>query len=577
MVPKSAFVLVSSLLLCAPLSAQDWIGEASVGIEVRDELGRSIPGAAVVLIREAGSSDSSPPFVFTDEGGQVEVLHLAEGEWQVEVRAAGYMIFNSYLKLSVSAPPVIGFSSRQRTGTFWEPLEVRFFHPGSGDVVLVAGTKSERKEEKKRRAQSRKLAKQDEKAVKRAEQRRHRKPTRGVDVAVLTPPQVAEAEPPPGAIPPPPPPPPAPEPSPAPVPPPALVATPPSAPATLAAEPVAPPAPEAPPPVPVEEVAEREAQSPPAVTALSPPAAEVEVPPTPSVAEPPPPSPPPPPPPPPPRSVPPPAEATPPAEPAPPPVPKAPPVFPAVNVEPLPPVPPVVPPAAPPVRLADASPLDVRGVPRPAEVVREDPPALPTTPLPRAPAPTVPSLQSHPVFFRGGACPECKPGEWALVVEAEASVTPAPESCGGLRDERIRILRDEVFGPAAASASAFGGVVADPWGNSLPSTLLSESGRTLVAELGEQKGACQDLIGVLPQGARFIGFRYEAEDEGGRGDCFGVEPCAIGEARWVSNPMIERTPTVTLIHASFHNQSSGRTRRARMTLYFRPPGNWTPP
>ena len=200
MLPKSAFVLVSSLLLCASLSAQDWIGEASVGIEVRDELGRSIPGAAVVLIRETGSSDSSPPFVFTDEGGQVEVLHLAEGEWQVEVRAAGYMIFNSYLKLSVSAPPVIGFSSRQRTGTFWEPLEVRFFHPGSGDVVLVAGTKSERKEEKKRRAQSRKLAKQDEKAVKRAEQRRHKKPTRGVDVAVLTPPQVAEAEPPPGAI-----------------------------------------------------------------------------------------------------------------------------------------------------------------------------------------------------------------------------------------------------------------------------------------------------------------------------------------------------------------------------------------
>ena len=82
---------------------------------------------------------------------------------------------------------------------------------------------------------------------------------------------------------------------------------------------------------------------------------------------------------------------------------------------------------------------------------------------------------------------------------------------------------------------------------------------------------------MIPQGARFIGFRFEAEDSSGKGDCFGEDPCAIGQARWSNNPRIERTATVTVVHASFSNESTSAERRGRMTLYFQPPRGWRPP
>jgi len=115
--------------------------------------------------------------------------------------------------------------------------------------------------------------------------------------------------------------------------------------------------------------------------------------------------------------------------------------------------------------------------------------------------------------------------------------------------------------------------------------LVRTSSSPLVTECGEYMFAIYDseghsayvTAGVLPQGARFIGFRYEAEDSSGKGDCFGEEPCAIGQARWTTNPRIERTATVTVIHSSFVNESTSVERRARMTIYFQPPRGWRPP
>src|SRR5688572_14200340 len=155
--------------------AQGWTGPAGVGIEVRDEAGQPIPGAAIVLVPGGAAGDDAPPFVFTDAGGRIEVKNLAEGEWQVEVRAAGYMIFNGYLRLSAAEAPEVGFSSLQRTGTFWQPLQVRFFVPGSpGDAMMVAGTKEERKSEKKRIAEQEELERQEKKNKERGELREQR-------------------------------------------------------------------------------------------------------------------------------------------------------------------------------------------------------------------------------------------------------------------------------------------------------------------------------------------------------------------------------------------------------------------
>jgi hypothetical protein len=168
-----------------------------------------------------------------------------------------------------------------------------------------------------------------------------------------------------------------------------------------------------------------------------------------------------------------------------------------------------------------------------------------------------------------------------LIVErraAPAATAPSGETtCGSGRDAAVRRLAQESLAPAGASVAAFAGPVADAYGNGLPAAAWALAPADLGETLRPRDGWCQDVVGVLPQGARFIGFRYEAEDASGKGDCFGEEPCAIGRARWTSNPRIERTAPVTVIHASFVNESTSAERRARMTLYFQPPRGWKPP
>jgi hypothetical protein len=193
----------------------------------------------------------------------------------------------------------------------------------------------------------------------------------------------------------------------------------------------------------------------------------------------------------------------------------------------------------------------------------------------------VPSIQARPVLFTGGACPECKPGEWALVIERRAAASPGGAagvtSCGEGRDAAVDRLAQEVLAPAGAAVAAFAGPVADSYGNGLPGAASQSMPADLATTLGPRDGACQEFVGVLPQGARFIGFRFEAEDASGKGDCFGEDPCSIGQARWSNNPRIERTSTVTVIHSSFVNESTSAERRGRMTLYFQPPRGWRPP
>ena len=555
-----ASILALGVATAAP--GQDWTGPAGVGIEVRDEAGQPIPGAAVVLAPGGGATEA-PPFVFTDGSGRVEVRNLAEGEWQVEVRAAGYMIFNGYLLLAGAEPPEVGFSSRQRTGTFWQPLQVRFFVPGSpGDAVMVATTKEERKGEKKRLVEREQLARQEKKAEERAESRARRrtKASGAGEVAVLKPrpepepERVAEATPP------------------RPVEPPAHPAAPP---------PMEPPPPAEPPagePAPATAPRQEPAQAPPAA---SPPRTDPAPPPREE----------------PPRV----AEVAPRPEPAREEPPTAAPPRPPPRVPPPPPAPPPATTAAPPPepRVADVARPDLpeRDTPAPATPARPAPAAPETAAPAPAPAPAaapdaaprIPSIQARPVLFTGGACPECKPGEWALIVERRAAASAAAaaaagptaggdaSSCGAEREDTARRLANEVLVPAGAAAAVFAGPAADAYGNGLPATVATTLPGDLADSLRPRDGACQDVIGVLPQGARFIGFRYEAEDAGGKGDCFGEEPCAIGQARWTTNPRIERTATVTVIHASFLNESASAERRARMTLYFQPPRGWQPP
>ena len=82
---------------------------------------------------------------------------------------------------------------------------------------------------------------------------------------------------------------------------------------------------------------------------------------------------------------------------------------------------------------------------------------------------------------------------------------------------------------------------------------------------------------VLPAGAKFIGYRYEAVDARGAGECVADQECSIGAARWQGHPRFERGAQRTVVWSVFENRSPERLRQARLTVYFVPPAGWAPP
>jgi hypothetical protein len=88
--------------------------------------------------------------------------------------------------------------------------------------------------------------------------------------------------------------------------------------------------------------------------------------------------------------------------------------------------------------------------------------------------------------------------------------------------------------------------------------------------------SCAVVAIVLPADARFVGYRYEAVDGWGGGDCLAGQPCAISGAQWEGHPTIERGER-TVVWSVFANASPERTRRGRLTAYFRPAPEWAAP
>ena len=109
---------------------------------------------------------------------------------------------------------------------------------------------------------------------------------------------------------------------------------------------------------------------------------------------------------------------------------------------------------------------------------------------------------------------------------------------------------------------------------------LSEAARAAFARLGPittPASGCRLVAVVLPAGARFVRYRYEAQDDaGGAGasECAADQDCPIGEARWLGHASVVRGPGGTMVYGVFENRSSARPRRARLTAYFTPaPGS----
>ncbi len=398
MMRASPFLLILAVAF-SPVAAavQDWTGGNGVRVVVTDDGGQPLPGVTVVARLAESSRSGGPPPLLTDAAGAVEFTGLAAGEWQVELRREGFMIVSSYLRLEDGKRPQVGFTSRQRTGSFWAPMQVGYSSPGVDAAVASAGSARA-----VRRAQRR--------AERRAAQRQRRQ--RGKNVArIVEPASVEESE------------------------------------RSRLGEPESEAAPEA----------------------------------------------------------------------------------------------------------------DARPEPEPAGA----------------------RLLPDRTLLGAGACPECEPGEWSV-----ASRWPAPPRteetvpCAADLAERMGRISQIVRASLPADFRRYVGALADPDGNDvqrlLPEAVRAEV-RELLRPLLDPRRSCQILGVFLPEGARFVGFLYEAADLESRGSCLPEQPCEIGEASWRGNPVIHRHEHGVFVHGVFENHSTRHRREASLKVYFRPPRGWLPP
>lgn len=265
------------------------------------------------------------------------------------------------------------------------------------------------------------------------------------------------------------------------------------------------------------------------------------------------------PPPPPPRPVPPPPAPPPAPEPVPAPEPMPAPPVPAPAPEPEPePVP--APPA--PMPMPEPTPAPPAPAPEP------EPPAPAPAPVP-VPAPTPEPAPAADVLppvpagslrsFRDGTCPECQPGEW--VATADATAGGAGEACPGDLSEHAARIASDLAGRGAVAAEYAGDLGA--YGP--------------LAPFGTDGARCRALAIHLPEGARFVGFQYEAGTGGGWTACLAGEPCPEGGGRWVANPALETEAAGTLLVGAYENRAGAADQAVRFSVFFVPPSGWTPP
>jgi hypothetical protein len=93
------------------------------------------------------------------------------------------------------------------------------------------------------------------------------------------------------------------------------------------------------------------------------------------------------------------------------------------------------------------------------------------------------------------------------------------------------------------------------------------AGSTAAAGHLGPSSACQILGAVLPPGARYVGYRYEAEDQRTVGDCLADADCPMGQAVWHGHPAVVRSGQSTAVAALFQNRA-GAPRRARFWVFF---------
>ena len=138
----------------------DWSGANGFRVLVTDDAGRPVPEVTVVVRLAEADRSGGPPPMLTDGAGALEIRDLAAGEWEIQLRRQGFMIVNSYLRLEDGKRPQVGFTSRQRTGPFWAPMNVGYSsldaapapgNAGSARTTSRAQRRAERRAEQRER------------------------------------------------------------------------------------------------------------------------------------------------------------------------------------------------------------------------------------------------------------------------------------------------------------------------------------------------------------------------------------------------------------------------------------------
>jgi Tfp pilus assembly protein PilF len=102
--------LLATLLLAVgvPLWGQAWAGKGRLQGQVKDESGKPIQGAKVVLRKDVtdhvDEKADGPKTILTDKNGKWSILGLAGGEWGILIEKEGFMVSEGRIKVNEFGP-----------------------------------------------------------------------------------------------------------------------------------------------------------------------------------------------------------------------------------------------------------------------------------------------------------------------------------------------------------------------------------------------------------------------------------------------------------------------------------------
>lgn len=525
-------ILCVSSMTAGSSAAQDWSGPTSLGIEVKTKSGKPLAGARVLLQYAEVQPFDGPPAAITDSQGRVEVIHLAEGRWRIDIQSEGRTAYTVVVRIEPGKKPAI--TAGPIRDAVAQPLKVAFVKSPKALSVTAAKTpqvRTERAENKKRDRSERSRKRRRAVAPEPATPSKPSEPEPRTPQPTRDEPKEAAPRPQPVAV---------------------------DAPAAQPQQP-APSKPVAKEPSP-EPAARAEAPAP----KVEPPGSAPVVPAPQEAKE---------------AGVPP---TTP--EPQPKPVPE-----PSIQ-HPAPSTP------EPPPEVEAPSEPEAADLPAPQETQKVEVPApiptptpAPTPPLPKPAPPAAPQPAAEPEAepepaaitpsglesrqrreirsFTEPSCPGCKPGEWALIVEQEVAAASSRRGCPSNTGD----LREAMGQLAEAAGSRLGthqGPVLD---------LAEGTQRRAMSPFVAANSQCQAVAAALPQGTRFAGYGYEVRDSSSGGTCQADQDCSIGQSKWIGHPSVVKSGQETLVYGLFENRSQEKSRTARMILYFKAPKGWRPP